>query len=122
MKYTRVYADDAGESHYQDMEDELTVQDYAPPAPPFVLSSPSAATGVAFARFPAGWDSDWHPTPWRQFFFVLAGEMEGEASDGTRRRHVAGSAVLLEDTTGQGHRARVVGDVDVRAAVVQLPD
>ena len=38
MKYTCVYADDAGESHYEDLEDELTVRDYAPPSPPF--SSP----------------------------------------------------------------------------------
>src|SRR5215204_1075139 len=80
------------------------------------------ATGVAFVRFPAGWDGDWHPTPQRQFFFFLAGAFEGETSDGDRRSHGPGSVVLLEDTAGKGHRARVVGDTDVLAAVVQLPD
>jgi hypothetical protein len=29
---------------------------------------------------------------------------------------------LLEDTAGKGHRARVVSNGDVLAAVVQLPD
>ena len=43
-------------------------------------------------------------------------------SDGERRRYVPGSAALVEDTTGTGHRSWVVGDTDVLAAVVQLPD
>ena len=80
------------------------------------------ATGFAFVRFPAGWDGDWHPTPRRQIFFFLAGEIDGETSDGDHRRCGPGSAALLEDTTGKGHRSRVVSDVDVLAAVVQLPD
>ena len=122
MKYTRVYADDAGESHYQDLEDESTIRDFAPPAPAFFLSAVTPATGIAFARFPAGWDGDWHPTPRRQYFIFLTGAFEGETSDGDRRSHGPGSAVLLEDTTGKGNRARVVGDEDVLAAVVQLPD
>ena len=47
---------------------------------------------------------------------------EGETSDGDRRSHGPGSAVLLEDTAGKGHRAWVVGDGEVLATVVQLPD
>ena len=35
---------------------------------------------------------------------------------------IGGSAVLLEDTAGKGHRSRVIGDEDVLAIVVQLPD
>ena len=77
------------------------------------------ATGVAFVRFPAGWDVS-HPTPRRSS--LLEGALEGETSDGERRRYGPGSAVLLEDTIGTGHRARVVGDGEVLAAVVQLAD
>jgi hypothetical protein len=97
MTYTRLYADETGESHYEDIEVELTPRDFAPPAPPLHLSPMMPATGVAFVRFPAGWDSD-------------------------HRSHGPGSVVLLEDTAGKGHRARVVGSGDVLAAVVQLPD
>jgi hypothetical protein len=122
MKYPRYYADETGKSHTKDVEVELTPRDFAPPAPPLHLSPMTPATGVAFVRFPAGWDGDWHPTPRRQLFFFLEGELEGETSDGERRRYGPGSAVLLEDTIGKGHRARVVGSDDVLAAVVQLPD
>jgi hypothetical protein len=31
-----------------------------------------------------------------------------------------GSAVLLEDTTGKGHRSRVIGDRDALLIAVQL--
>ena len=122
MTYTRVYADETGESHYEDIEVELTPRDFAPPAPPLHLSPMTPATGVAFVRFPAGWDGDWHPTPRRQFFIFLTGALEGETSDGDHRSHGPGSVVLLEDTVGKGHRSRVLGNGDVLAAVVQLPD
>jgi hypothetical protein len=122
MMYTRYYADETGASRTEDIEVELLPRDFAPPAPPLHLSSLVPATGFAFARFPAGWVGDWRPTPRRQIFVFLAGELEGETSDGERRRYGPGTAALLEDTTGTGHRARVVGNADVLAAVVQLPD
>lgn len=122
MKYTRYYADETGASRTEDIDVEFQPLDFAPPAPPLHLSSIVPASGFAFVRFPAGWVGDWHPTPRRQIFVFLAGELEGETSDGARRRYVSGTAALLEDTTGTGHRSWVVGNTDVLAAVVQLPD
>ena len=122
MRYTRIYADENGESHYEDIDVGMVPQAYAPPAAPFSISAVGSATGVAFASFPVGWVGDWHPTPRRQYFVFLTGAFEGETSDGERRDYAPGSVALLEDTTGKGHRARVVGDVDVLAVVVQLPD
>ena len=120
MKYVRVYADETGESHYEDVAVELTARDFAPPAPPLYISALAPATDSAFIRFPAGWNGDWHPTPHRQFFIFLTGAFAGETSDGERRSHGPGNVVLLEDTTGKGHRARVVGDEDVLEMVVQV--
>ena len=122
VTYWRCYTDEAGESHGEEVEAELILRNFAPPAPPMYLSEMLPATGVAFVRFPAGWYGDWHPTPRRQYFFFLVGAVESETSDGDRRSHGPGSVVLLEDTAGKGHRARVVGNDDVLAAVVQLPD
>ena len=122
VTYWRCYADEAGESHGEEVEAELNLRSFAPPAPPLYLSAMMPATGVAFARFPAGWHGDWHPTPRRQIFFYLAGEVEGETSDGERRRFGPGSVTLAEDTTGKGHRSWVVGDSEVLTAVAQLPD
>jgi hypothetical protein len=118
----RIFADSDGETHFDEVEFELTPTDFAPPASPLHVSPIMPATGYALVRFPVGWVGDWHPTPRRQIFFWLAGQIEGEVSDGERRLAVAGEASLLEDTTGRGHRSWVVGDDDVLAAVVQLPE
>jgi hypothetical protein len=46
--------------------------------------------------------------------------MEFQSSDGTVLQVNAGSAMLLEDTTGKGHRSRVIGDRDALLVAVQL--
>jgi len=120
MKYTRVYADENGESHFEDVEVEFSPVDFAPPAPPLDLSAFAPATQYGFLRAPAGWLGDWHPAPRRQIIFYLAGEIEAEVSDGEVRRFGPGSVTLVEDTTGKGHKSRVVGTTDVLSVVVQL--
>jgi len=52
--------------------------------------------------------------------FHLARQIEGETSDGQRRVIGPGTTVLLEDTTGTGHRSRVIGSEDVVIGVVHL--
>jgi hypothetical protein len=120
MTYTRLYSDQHGESHFEDVEIDLTMIDYAPPAPPLGLSSFTAATQFGFMNAPAGWSSDWHPTSARNIFFVLSGEWEVTASDGKSRRFSQGSVLLVEDTTGKGHSSRVVSETESLAAMVQL--
>lgn len=122
MKYVRMYADANGESHFEDVEVELTLVDFAPPAPPMNLSAFTPATRFGFVSVPLGWYGDWHPAPRRQIFFHLSGESEAEVSDGEIRRFGPGSVMLAEDTTGKGHTSRVVGTADALSAVVQLED
>jgi hypothetical protein len=43
-----------------------------------------------------------------------------QASDGTVLQVNPGSAMLLEDTAGKGHRSRVIGDRDALLVAVQL--
>ena len=45
MKYQRLFADDQGESHFEEVEAELTPLIYAPPAPSFDVSAPHDASG-----------------------------------------------------------------------------
>jgi hypothetical protein len=120
-RYVRLYADAAGESHFAEVAVPLVAADFAPPARPMNLSAFVPATRWAFFEIPAGWIGDWHPTPRRQVFFWLAGEVEITASDGAVRRFPAGTVLLVEDTTGKGHHSRTVA-ADTLAAVVQLPD
>jgi hypothetical protein len=118
MKYIRLFADDAGESHFEDVVIEFTNSDYISSAPPLGLSPMSAATQFGFMSAPAGWESDWHASSARNFFVVINGEWEVTASDGETRRFGPQSLLLVEDTTGKGHRSRVVS-ASV-AAIVQL--
>ena len=118
--YTRLYSDAQGESHFDNVEIDLASTDYAPPAPPLELSAVKPASQFGFMNAPAGWASDWHPSPARNMFFVLTGEWEVSASDGETRKFSAGSALLVEDTTGKGHSSRVVSGTDSLAAMVQL--
>jgi len=122
MKYIRIYADKAGESHFEDIEVKLTQVNFAPPAPPLNLSSFTQATQYAFCSFPVAWKGDWHPVPQRQIFFILSGGISVEVSEGEIRHFVAGDAVLGEDTTGKGHISWVTSATDANTAVVQLPD
>ena len=121
MKYTRYYADESGGSRTEDIEVELLpgLRSARPALTPFPnraghrvrLRPLSSRLGRRLASNPTAAD-----------LLLLAGELEGETSDGERRRYGPGSAALVEDTTGTGHRSWVVGHTDVLAAVVQLPD
>ncbi len=122
MKYSRIYADPAGESHFEDVEVELAQVNFAPPAPPLDLSSFSPASQYVFCSLPAGWWGDWHHVPQRQIFFGLSGDVEVEVSDGEVQHFGPRSVFLLEDTTGKGHVSRVMSKTEVLVAIVQLPD
>ena len=118
--YTRLYADAAGESHFADVEAKLSAVDFSPPSPPLNLSQFLSATRMAFYGAPADWQSDWHPSAARNMFMVISGEWEIETTDGKVRRFGPNSVLLCEDTTGKGHKSRVVSDSESLAIVVQL--
>lgn len=119
-QYVRLYTDADGESHFSDEEMELKSVNFAPPAPPVNTSAFTPAKHFVLLHAPAGWFGDWHPTPYRQFFFFLDGKVEVRVSDGEVRRFGPGSILLVEDTTGKGHTTRVI--VGGLAAVVQLAE
>ena len=122
MQYTRVYTGSDGETHFEDLEMELAEVDFAPPAPPVQLSAFTPATQWGFFAIPPGWEGDWHPTPTRQIFFYLVGQVEIEVGDGSIRRFGPGDVTIVEDTSGKGHRSKTVGDETALKAQVQLPD
>ncbi len=120
VKFVRLHVDGTGESHMGHEEIAVKPAEFAPPAPPFEVSSMEPAAGWRFLHVPARWVGDLHPTPNRLWIFCLAGEMEFQASDGAVHRVEPGSAMLLEDTTGKGHQSRVIGDRDALLVAVQL--
>ena len=120
MKHIHLYTGEDGESHFADVELEFQTIDFAPPAPPLDISTFGEVENCSILRAAPGWESDWHPAPFRQLHFYLSGEVEAEVSEGEKRCIQAGELALIEDTTGKGHKSRVVGDADVVIAVVRL--
>ncbi len=51
---------------------------------------------------------DLHVAPRRQLIFCLAGIVEIESGDGTKRRFGTGDAYMADDLTGEGHRHREI--------------
>jgi hypothetical protein len=120
LTYLRLYADETGESHFAPLEVPVSPRNFAPPAPPFSVSELTSASQCGFLHLPRNWIGDLHPSPLRMWIIVLSGEMEFEATDGERQRIMPGSAMLLEDTHGKGHRSRVTGSGEVVLAVVHV--
>ena len=112
-KYIRLFSDDSGESHFEDLEIALVPGDFAPPAAPLNIAQFQPATQSLWVGAPVGWGGEMpHPSPHRQIFCILQGELEVTASDGTVRRLPAGSVLLTEDTHGKGHSTRVISKCD----------
>ena len=103
---TRIYADEADVTHFADEWIDLeSGGDIG------MLSEPVQAEAAVFRATGAGYDYDWHPTPARQFIFMMSGEIEIEVGDGEKRRIRAGDTLFLEDTVPPGHKSRNIGEV-----------
>ncbi len=122
VEYTRVFSDDAGESHMEAAAMTVEPEQFAPPAPPLEVSITTRATGWCLLRFAPDWMGGWHCTPCRQWMFVMAGEATVRASDGSQCHLRAGSICLLEDTRGKGHLTTIIGGGEVLMVAVHLPD
>ena len=112
MGIYRLYTGEDGQSHIEE-------QDLASHP---VLISPRAAKTITFQEWPAGRFIDWHPASRRQYVISLSGQIEIGLGDGTTSIYGPGDARLVEDTTGQGHTTRVVGDQPSITAVIPLAD
>jgi hypothetical protein len=119
--YSRLYADEQGESHFEEVALDLPSVDFAPPAAPLNVATLSPAVRCSFVGAAPDWGGDIpHPAPRRQFFCVMRGECAVTASDGTTRHLSVGQLLLLEDTTGRGHSTRITGTEDLLIFAVAL--
>ena len=98
---TRVYADENGESRFADLVKPLVSAGEIG-----FLSEPEAVESIIFRKVVPGYDYDFHRAPARQYIILLDGEIEIETSLGEKRHFRAGDILLVEDTTGKGHRTR----------------
>lgn len=115
MKVTRIYADTAGESHFDELDVPLNDNGTIGR-----LSERYPVKNIIFRENDADYDYDWHCAPQRQYIVLLDGEIELETSDGEKRHFCGGDILLVEDISGRGHRTRTVNNRPRRSVFVTL--
>ena len=117
FKYVRLWEDKDGISHFEDVEVPLSDNGRASD-----LSPTLPVSGLNFRRNSMQYDLDWHPAPRRQFIVNLTGGVKITASDGEERVFGPGSIMLVEDTTGKGHKSQATGSEERLSLFVHLPE
>ncbi len=104
MRIHNIYVDDAGETHWRDIEVEWVEERNGSK-----LSARLPANGIIFRETAGSYDLDWHPAPRRQYIINLDAGVKITASDGEAREIGAGEVVLVEDICGKGHLSQSIG-------------
>ena len=116
MKVTRVYSDNIGESHLEDIEIKLSDEGDIG-----FLSDKIPVKEIIFRTVKPTYDYDFHNAPERQYIILLDGEIEIETSLGEKRKFRGGDILLLEDTKGKGHKTRNLINKKRRSVFITLP-
>lgn len=122
MRYPRIFADDQGETHFDDVDTQFQQREVVPGKPPIDVSQAMAADNVVFIQAPAGLAIDYHPAPSRHLLVVISGGWKMTVSDGESRQFGPGDAILVEDLVGKGHLTEVTGHDDFLGFFAWLDD
>ena len=112
---TRIYSDENGDSHFEDMF--ITMNDAGDIG---ALSETQPVKGIIFRVVEPAYDYDFHNAPQKQYIILLDGGIEIETSLGETRRLEAGEILLVEDTSGKGHRTRNIKPEKRRSVFITL--
>ncbi len=116
QRVTRIYTGDDGESHFEELELELSALGAIG-----AMTKPLAATSILFRETGADYDLGFHNAPRRQFVIMLSGgRVELETGSGEKRVLGPGDVLLAEDTTGRGHISRALDAEPRRSIFVAL--
>lgn len=98
---TRIYSDENGDSHFEDIL--IPMNDTGDIG---ALSEIQPVRGIIFREVEPSYDYDFHRAPQKQYIILLDGGIEIETSLGETRKFNEGAILLVEDTTGKGHRTK----------------
>ena len=116
IRLLRLFTGDDGQSHFAVGEIEWHNLEGVN-----AVSQREPARGISFEETAAGARLDWHNAPHRQYVITLSGRLEFETRTGARQIVEAGDVLLAEDTTGGGHRWRLIDDQPWRRVYVAVP-
>jgi hypothetical protein len=116
MKVTRLSTGPDNRSYFEDIEVPFeSREDFG------LFTYPEPAKAVFFREIPPGWVYSWHNVICREYVIMIDGEAEIEVGSGEKRVFRKGDVLLAEDSTGQGHRTRVLGKKIWQQVFVTLP-
>jgi hypothetical protein len=101
MKITKIFSDEKGESHFEDVEIPLIDQGEIG-----FLSEDINVKKLQFRTVSADYDYDFHCAPQRQYIVLLDGGVEIETSLGEIKQFKTGEILLVEDISGKGHKTK----------------
>ncbi len=113
-KVANVYTGPDGDSHFRDIEIPMPNADDRAN-----WSKSYKASEFMFRGSPGQSSAGYHNVPFPQLVVMLEGEMEIEASDGTKRLFRPGQMILIETTTGRGSKSHIKDRVSL---IIPLPE
>ncbi|CAF1213168.1 unnamed protein product [Didymodactylos carnosus] len=102
VRITRIYSDDTGESHFDEVTTPLKDQGAIG-----FISEAIGAKNIFFRYTPGDYNFDFHNVPRRQFSINLDASVKITVSDGKSQIFPPGSLLFAEDTSGKGHLSQV---------------
>lgn len=103
VHYVRIWADEDGVSHLEDVTLDTATAGGEPGVPTLDVADAGAVGRLQIVDVDPDFEPGWHTAPRPQFVVFLTGWVRLEAGDGEVRRLPAGSVVLAEDLHGEGH-------------------
>jgi len=110
IRLIRIFTGDDDQSHFSVGEIEALN----------AISKSEPAQTISFEETSAGASLDWHNAPHRQYVITLSGRLEFETRSGVKQVVEPGDILLAEDTSGGGHRWRLVDDQPWRRVYVAV--
>eukprot|EP00891_Asterochloris_glomerata_P005144 jgi/Astpho2/5144/Aster-06355 len=103
IKITRVVPTEDGGSKFVEDTRHLTHETTIG-----ALSEREKVKDIIFRRTEGSYDLDFHTAPQRQYIVMLNGAVDVTTTDHETRRFADGDILLVEDTTGKGHKSKAV--------------
>lgn len=114
MHAVRLFTNEEGEAVFEDFELALNTHGAER------LMTFDASAAIEFAETDIGHDFGWHNAPQKQWVITLQGAIEVELRNGMRRQFSTSSVSLAENTHGQGHMTRVLGELPWRCIYIPV--